>query len=399
MIDWRQIYDDTLVSKKYAYFDSGAAAPPPQQVISAVKAYLDNTAELGIYLPSFRKETYAYVETCRQKMAHFINATEEEIAFTKNGTESICLIARSIDWQVGDEVILPDTEMLSNLSIWHLLAKEKKINIIQIKANKYGLIQPEAIEQAITSKTRLITFVALSNITGAIQPIKAICDIAKKYNVLTHINAAQALGMFKIDVNDWQCDFLSACGRKGLRAIEGTGILFARHSLIPQLMPMLVGWWNSTIDNQSNQILLPTTAKRFEAGCPNVPAIYSLGAALDYANKIGIDNIENRNKELTRYAINKLKKIENFEIYGPADAEQRLGIIPFNIKGIPSDHLMFQLEKNNIIIESGHFMASAILAFYQIEKMARISLHYFNREEEIDNLYLCIKKIIKEYQQ
>ncbi|MBP6082253.1 MAG: aminotransferase class V-fold PLP-dependent enzyme [Providencia sp.] len=394
---WQQVYQDTLVSQHYAYFDTGAAAPPPKPVIDAVKTYLNKTAERGIYLPSFRKETYQRVENCRRKLAQFIGADETEIAFTKNGTESICLVARGISWHSGDEVILPDTEMLSNIAIWQLLAKEKGIKIVTVKADNQGVISPKTIEQAITSKTKLVSFVALSNITGVVQPVQSICEIAKQHGVLTHVSASQALGMYSINVQEWQCDFLSSCGRKGLRTIEGIGILYVRNALIPTLTPMLAGWWNCNVDANSGDITLPITAKRFEAGCPNIPAIISLDAALDYALNIGMTQIEIRNRQLTEYAMSKLSSIPNIAIYGPTNSHQRLGIIPFNIKGISSDILMQTLEAKNIIIESGHFMATAILQFYQIEKMARLSLHYFNQESEIDQLVNCIHEIIMEY--
>jgi len=395
MTDWAKIYQDTRVSQSYAYFDTGAAAPPPAPVITAVNDYLNKTAELGTYLPAFRKAVYQGIEVTRQKLAAFINASPAEIAFTRNGTEAICLAARGIDWQEGDEIILPDTEMLSNVSIWHLLAKEKKIRLVSLKASAEGVIDPQQVRNLITSKTRMISFVALSNVTGAVQPVAEICQIARQQGVLSHVSASQALGLLRVDVQAWQCDFLSACGRKGLRAIEGSGLLYVRESLISSLSPALVGWWNSSMDEAGN-VVLPETAKRFEAGCPNVPAIISMDSALDYANAIGINVVEQRCRELTHYALEKLAQIPGFEAYGPADASGRLGIIPFNISGVKPDKLTEWLEAQHIIIESGHFMASAILKNYQIEKMGRISLHYFNQFSEIDRLALCITQFIKE---
>ncbi|TNV12498.1 aminotransferase class V-fold PLP-dependent enzyme [Buttiauxella sp. B2] len=392
-MDWTRVYRDTLVAEKYAYFDTGAAAPPPAPVIDAVKEYLDKTARLGTYLPSLRKEIYQNIDITREKMAKFIHAGVKEIAFTKNGTESICLVARGIDWQEGDEIILPDTEMLSNVSVWHLLAKEKKLTLVMLKATPEGMIEPEALRKLITPKTRLVSFVALSNVTGAVQPVAQLCHIARESGVLSHVSASQALGMLTINVRQWQCDFLSACGRKGLRAIEGSGVLYVREALITSLAPTLVGWWNSSIDAKSGEVQLLDTAKRFEAGCPNVPAIISLDRALDYANEIGIEVIEQRCRELTQYALTCLSELPGFEAYGPVNSHIRLGIIPFNIKGIQPDKLTEWLEQQQIIIESGHFMASAILRNYQIEKMGRISLHYFNQTSEID----CLVSAITEY--
>ncbi|WP_374635521.1 aminotransferase class V-fold PLP-dependent enzyme [Paracoccus sp. (in: a-proteobacteria)] len=380
-----KISRDSPVSARYAYFDTGAAAPPPRPVIERVKAYLDETAELGPYLPSLRKRVYEDLEHTRRKTADFIGATPGEIAFTKNGTEAICLVAQGIDWQDCDEIILPDTEMLSNLSVWFQLEKLRGVRLVRVRASLEGLLDPAAIAAAITPRTRLITFVALSNVTGAVQPVAEICALARRHGVLSHVDAAQAVGVLNVDIRIWGCDFLSACGRKGLRAIEGSGFLYVAQGRIAALNPCLIGWWNSSLD-ASGALTLPETAKRFEAGCPNVPAIYSLDAALDYANGIGQAAITARCRQITDYALRNLAQIPGFALYGPADSQHRMGMIPFNIKGMDPRLLVAELEARGIIIEAGHFMATSILAGYGIACMARASVHYFNTEAEIDRL-------------
>lgn len=383
-MDWQEINKQTLVNQNYAYFDTGAAAPPPIAVVERVHDYLLKTATLGTYLPSFRKEVYQDIERIRLKLATFIGAEAEEIAFTKNGTESICIVAQGIDFKEGDEVIIPDTEMISNLAIWYQLEKTKKIKVVRVSANKECIIAPKTIENAINKNTKLITVVALSNVTGALQPIQEICDLAQKHNILTHINASQAVGMLHLNVNTWGCDFLSACGRKGLRAIEGSGFLYVKQRHIDSMLPCLVGWWNSSFEG--GEFKLSKTAKRFEAGCPIIPAIYSIDTALDIALAIGLEEIENRVRNLTQITLDKLEKISCFEFYGPKSIKHRLGLIPFNLKGYNPYDLVTYLEKKQIIIESGHFMAGAILDTFNITAMARISLHYFNDREQIERL-------------
>ncbi len=394
-MQWEKAYKETLVSNKYVYFDTGAASVPPVPVLNEVKQYLDKTAELGTYLPSFRSEVYKKIEDIRELSSNFLNADIEEIAFIKNGTEGICLVAQGINWKKGDEVIVPDTEMQSNLAIWFLLQQTKGIKVVRIKADKEGIIDEKKIEEAITKKTKLITFISLSNATGAIQPISNLCKIAKKYGVLTLVNASQSIGILKTDVKEIGCDFLSACGRKGLRAIEGSGLLYVNKKQIKYMSPCIVGWWNSSMKNDNRSIEFPKTAKKFEAGCPNVPAIYALGAAIEYANIFGIDKIEKKVKKLTKYAVDQFLKIDNFVIYGPSNIEKRVGLIPFRIKNTDPSDLVKMLEQNGVIIEAGRFMAESILEFYKIDSMARISLHYFNRKKEIDKTLLLIKKFIK----
>ncbi len=390
-MDIDRVRQETEVTAHYAYFDTGAAAPPPRPVIDTVKSYLEATARSGPYLPSLRKEIYAKVEEIRQQVADFLSAEVTEIAFTRNGSEAISIIAQGIDWQQGDEVIVPNTEMLSNLAPWLRLAEKRGIVVVSAKANAEGVIDVETIEQLITPRTRLLTFCSLSNATGAIQPAQALCDLAKKHGVLSLVSASQSVGIIETNVKTLGCDFLATCGRKGLRAIEGSGILYVRHELIRTLEPCLVGWWNSAFDATTEVLSLPETAKRFEAGCPNIPAILSLGAAIEYAEMLGMKNIEARVRQLTAYMVNGIQQVPNAEVYGPKEIVERIGLVPFNIKGIDPNALVSMLEKEGVIIEAGHFMASAIMRHYQIERMARLSLHYFNTTSEIDKTIQLIR--------
>ncbi|CAI2137430.1 Cysteine desulfurase [Serratia quinivorans] len=391
-MDIQQVRQDTPVTTKYAYFDTGAAAPPPLPVLNRVKDYLDATAYQGPYLPSLRKRIYAELEVIRQQTAAFLNADIGEIAFTRNGSEGISLVAQGIDWQEGDEVIVPNTEILSNISPWLRLQHRRGIKVVAAKANDQGVLEPEHIASLITDKTRLLTFCALSNATGAIQPVQALCALARQRGVLSLVNASQSLGVLATDVSALGCDFLVACGRKGLRAIEGSGVLYVHSGLVSQLEPCLMGWWNSSFD-ETGQLVLPETARRFEAGCPNVPAILSLGAAIEYAQSLGMAAIEQRVRALTRYAVSRLNTLPGIQIYGPQLPAGRIGLLPFNIAGRDPAQLVTMLEQQGVIIEAGHFMAHAIMQLYGIERMARLSLHYFNTEQEIDRAVELIRSV------
>ena len=244
---WQSIRDETPVTHQYAYFDTAAAAPPVKSAVQAMADYLAKTVDSGPYLPSLRAEIYRKIEDIRGKTAQFIGAESEEIAFTRNGTESISLVGRGIEWRPGDELILPDTEMLSNVAIWRQLEPELGIRIVTVRADEHGLIDPASVANAISHRTRLISFASLSNVTGAVQPVDQICQVARRAGVLTHVDAAQSLGMIPTDVNHIGCDFLSACTRKGLRSVEGSGILYVRQEQISSLSPVLAGWWNASI--------------------------------------------------------------------------------------------------------------------------------------------------------
>lgn len=391
-MDIKQIRQDTPVTADYAYFDTGAAAPPPLPVLNRVKDYLNATAYQGPYLPSLRKSIYAQVEAIRHQAAAFLNAEVSEIAFTRNGSEGISLMAQGIDWQAGDEMIVPNTEILSNIAPWLRLQQRRGIKVVAAKANDQGVLEPEHIAGLITDKTRLLTFCSLSNATGAIQPVQALCALARQRGVLSLVNASQSLGLLATDVRALGCDFLAACGRKGLRAIEGSGVLYVRAALVSQLEPSLVGWWNSSFD-EAGELVLPESAKRFEAGCPNVPAILSLGAAIEYAQSLGMVAIERRVRELTGYAVSQLSTLPGIQLYGPQSPAGRIGLLPFNVAGRDPNQLVTILEQQGVIIEAGNFMAHAIMQLYGIECMARISLHYFNTEQEIDRAVALIRSV------
>jgi cysteine desulfurase/selenocysteine lyase len=394
MTDWQEHQTahraGTDLDPGCAYFDTAAAAPPVAAAVEAVTEYLKQTARTGPYLPSLRREIYQKLETVRENVAGFLQAKPEEIAFTRNGTESINLVARGIRWRKGDEIIVPDTEMLSNIAIWRMMQHEHGVRIVTVSGNREGLIDPASVRNAITDRTRLITFAALSNVTGAVQAVREICDVAAENKVLTHVNASQSLGMMPGGLAEWNCDFISACTRKGLRSIEGSGVLAVRESLIEQLTPALAGWWNASLDSTTGEVEFHNTARRFEAGSPNVPAILALGSAVEVAEKLGIQRIYNRIGELTHYALGRLRSLPGIEVYGPNDDAARLGIIPFNVDGLDPNELTLTLEQRGIIIEAGHFMAKPILEAYGIERMARASLHYFNTTREIDHLVATI---------
>lgn len=390
-MDITAIRADTPLTASTIYLDTAAASLPPEPVLDIVNDYLRDTGRVGIYLPAFRKATYARVDVVRTQLAALLGAQADEIAFTKNATEAISIVAQGLRWQPGDEVLVADTEMLSNLLPWKRLEATHGIVVKMIAANEEGLLSPDAFAQAITPRTRLLTFSHVPNSSGALQDAAALCAIARANGVLSLVNASQSVGMVETDVRALGCDFLAGCGRKALRATEGSGFLYVRREHIDALEPVLAGWWNGAYDRTTGALSFVAGAKRFEAGCPIVPAILGLGAALDYAQRIGVAQIEARVRDLTAYAVERFATLPGFELYGPRDASRRIGIVPFNLRGIDPATIVAALETQHCIIEAGNFMADAILARYGVATMARVSLHYFNTREEIDRVAELIR--------
>ncbi|KFG96842.1 cysteine desulfurase [Burkholderia paludis] len=389
-MDITAIRADTPLTASTIYLDTAAASLPPEPVLDTVNDYLRDTGRVGIYLPAFRKATYARVDAVRTQLAAFLGAQADEIAFTKNATEAISLVAQGLRWQPGDEVLVADTEMLSNLLPWKRLEATHGIVVKMIAANDEGLLAPDAFAQAVTPRTRLLTFSHVPNSSGALQDAAALCAVARANGVLSLVNASQSIGMVATDVRALDCDFLAGCGRKALRATEGSGFLYVRRERIDALEPVLAGWWNGAYDRTTGALSFVAGAKRFEAGCPIVPAILGLGAALDYAQRIGVAQIEARVRELTAYAVERFATLPGFELYGPRDAARRIGIVPFNLRGVDPATIVAALEAQHCIIEAGNFMADAILARYGVSTMARVSLHYFNTRDEIDRVAALI---------
>ncbi|UFJ39259.1 aminotransferase class V-fold PLP-dependent enzyme [Brevibacillus humidisoli] len=383
-MDIQKIRQDTPLHQQYAYINTAAASAPPQQVIDAMTGYLQKTTSVGPYLPAFRREVYAKVDEIRAKTAAFIGAKPSEIAFTKNGTEAINFVASGLNWNEGDQVILADLEFHSNYVPWLKLQNDRNVKLTVLKTDKSGVIRLDALEQAITPNTKLITVSHLPNASGALQPVKEICQLARRRGVLSLINASQTLGLVPLDVSELECDFLAACGRKWLRGPEGSGVLYIREERIGSITPTLIGWGGTSWDFDTNEYSYLPIAKRVEAGCPIIPSILGLGAAIEYADEIGIKAIYERVKKLTRYTVDKMSTVPGMEIYGPEDINNRLAIIPFNIAGLTPDRITEYLEEHHIIIEAGTFMANTMLQQYGINKMARFSPHYFNTVEEID---------------
>lgn len=394
MIDMKKIQKDMPLLEHYIYLNTAAASAMPQPVVDEMTSYLQKQASIGPYLPSFRQETYEQVELIREKAALFIGARQEEIAFVPNGSMAINYVAGGLQWEQGDEVIVLDTEMLSNYVPW-LALQQQGVCLKVLKTNADYIVDLQVLEQLITSQTKLIAFAHMSNASGALQPAKEICQLARQHKVLTLINANQTVGLTPLHVTELGCDFLVACGRKWLRGPEGSGILYVRQALISTLTPIMIGWGSTQWDYQSNAYSFLDTAKRFEPGCPIIPSILGLGAAIDYANAIGIHHIYERVQQLTNYLLKQLETIPGIVLYGPQNSLHRLSITPFNIEGLSPDDVTNYLAEQGVIIEAGTFMANTIMERNHIHKMARFSPHYFNTFEEIDKAVSVMKEFLE----
>ncbi|MBU90018.1 cysteine desulfurase [Candidatus Woesearchaeota archaeon] len=381
--------------KPLVYLDNAATTQKPKVVIDAVKDYYENyNANIHRSIHVLGEEATAAYEEAHKKIADFINADFEEVIFTKSTTESLNLLAYSLtaDLKPGDEIVISEMEHHSNFVPWQQLALKKKLKLKFIEINKGGTLNEESIKENITKKTKIVSVTHVSNVLGTVNDIKEIGKIAHENNALMIVDAAQSVPHMKIDVKDLDADFLAFSGHKMLGP-TGIGVLYGKKELLEEMQPFLYGGEmikEVTFENTKFNDL----PWKFEAGTPNIAQGIGLGIAVDYLNKVGMENIENHEKELVKYAYEKLNKIKEVEIYGPSP-EKRSGLIAFNVKNVHAHDTAQILDGEGIAIRAGHHCAMPLASKLGIVASARASFYVYNTKEEIDKLVEGIHKVIK----
>ena len=386
-------------NKNLIYLDSASTTQKPKQVIESVKNFYEKAnanIHRGVYKLS-QKATEKY-EDSRKIIAKFINASQEEIIFTKNTTESINLLSYtlpSILPKGKNEIVLSEMEHHSNLVPWQELAKRNKMKLKFIKIKKDFTLDMKDARKKITNKTAILSVVHVSNTLGTINPVKELIKIAKKKNVLTIVDAAQSVPHMKVDVKDLDCDFLAFSGHKILGPL-GIGILYGKRHLLENLRPFNFGgdMIKSVSFENAEYNKIP---EKFEAGTQNIVGPIGLAEAIKYIQKIGIKNIEKYEKELMRYLLKKIKNIKEIKIYN--SMENTSGILSFNLQGIHSHDVASLLDDYNIAIRAGHHCTMPLMKKLKIpyKGTARVGFYFYNTKEDIDNLVNVLKEINKKF--
>lgn len=380
--------------KEVIYLDAASTTPTPEPVVEAMCNYFhkfnSNTGR-GAYRTAV-KATSEFEKT-RTKISKLINCREDEVIFTKNTTEATNLVANGFNFRKGDTVIVPNIEHHSNFVPW-LNLKKIGVNIKVVNANQYGVIDLAELENAIDDTTRLITAAHVSNSIGALQPVEEIGKIAKDNDLLYMVDAAQSVGHMKVDVKNLNADFVACPGHKGLLGPVGTGFLYCNSEVINDLEPQNLG--GGTVVNVTDEdFVLSKIPARFEGGTQNIAGIIGLGAAIDYINRIGMDKIEKHSKRLTQLMFSEIENIKKVSVYG--HPENIYDMVGFNINGVNSHDVAKILdEQHNICVRSGYHCAiPAIkqLGAYELGGTVRVSIHYYNTDEEIKILVDTLKEI------
>ncbi|HHQ6626015.1 TPA: cysteine desulfurase SufS [Serratia fonticola] len=377
-----------------AYLDSAASAQKPQSVIDReLDFYRHGYAAVHRGIHTLSAEATQQMEGVREQVARFINAgSAEEIVFVKGTTEGINLVANSFGRHLltaGDSIIITEMEHHANIVPWQMLAQERGITLRVWPLQPDGTLDLAQLPGLIDASTKLLAITQVSNVLGTVNPLHEIVPVAKAAGLKVLVDGAQAVMHQRIDVQALDCDFYVFSGHK-LYGPSGIGILYGKQSLLEQMPP----WEGGGAMIQRVSLTQGTTFAappwRFEAGSPNTAGMMGLGAAIDYVEALGLENIHDHEQSLMRYALDGLQQVPTLKIYGPA---QRAGVIAFNLGEHHAYDVGSFLDQYGIAIRTGHHCAMPLMEFYQVPSMCRASLALYNTREEVDRLVAGLQRI------
>ncbi len=375
------------------YLDNASTTQKPKAVLDAINSmYSETNANVHRSIYSLGSLATKKFEKAREKISSFISAnSEKEIIFTSGTTESINLLAHSIGntLKPGDEILVSEMEHHSNLVPWQLAAKRTGANLAFIPLSEKGELDLSEPERYFKPSTKIVAITHVSNVLGTVNPLKIIAELAHKVGAVFVVDGAQAAPHQFVDVKELNCDFYTFSGHKMLGP-TGIGVLWGKLEMLESMDPFMGG--GEMIDSVSmKSSTWNEVPYKFEAGTPNIVQAVGLGAAIDYINSIGINEISSHEKNLTDYALNKLSQLDDFKIFG--NATERTGVISFNLNGIHPHDLAQFLNEDNIAIRVGHHCAQPLLSSLNQNSIARLSIYIYNSEKDIDKFYQSLIKI------
>ncbi len=381
MYDVYAVREDFPVLKEVVYLDNTATTQTPIPAVEAMVDYFYRYAgNHGRGAHRLARETTNHYEDARETVARFLSAEPSKTIFTKNTTEGINLIANSYPWEAGDHIVTTLLEHHSNLLPWLRLQK-KGVNVTVVNPDSMGIIDISTIESAFTEKTKLVAITQISNVFGSIQDVKGVTKIAHRNGIKVLIDGAQSAGHMPVNLKDLDCDFFATAGHKGLLGPQGTGVLYIKE---PEMLESASVGGGTVSDVSGYTYVLEPSPACFEAGTPNIPGVIGLGRAVEYVEKIGVSEIEKYEIKLSREAAKRLSELEHVEVYGPED---RIGIVPFNVKGLHAHDVALILDQTRkICVRSGHHCAIPITRFLKVDGTVRASFALYNTREEVDLL-------------
>ncbi|MEM3578973.1 MAG: cysteine desulfurase [Candidatus Bathyarchaeia archaeon] len=384
------------------YFDNAATSQKPRQVIEAIKEFYEkHNANVHRAVHTLSLEATELYEEAHEEAAKFIGAESiEEIVLVRGTTEAINLVAYS--WGLHnlkreDEILTTIMEHHSNIVPWEILSKIKSFKIKYVDVNPDGTLSYELLKDMLTPQVKLVCITHVSNVTGAINDVKAVAKLAHENGALVLVDGAQSVPHMSVNVQDLDCDFLAFSGHKMLGP-TGIGVLYGKKEILSKMEPFYGGGEmirevSFNPETRRCRVSWNELPWKFEAGTPDICGAVGLTAAIKYLKTLGMENVKDHECALTKYALKRLQECSKVTVYGPKDVRLKCGIIPFNIEGFNSHDVALLLDGYGIMIRSGFHCAQPLHQKFGISSSARASFYIYNTREEIDHFVEALKEI------
>ena len=378
----REVYGKPLV-----YLDNGASAQKPQVVIDAItQAYENEYANVHRGLHYLSNTATANFEKAREQIAHFINApSSDSIIFTRNATEAINLVAQSFGGShigEGDEILISILEHHSNIVPWHFHRERRGARLVWAPVDDEGTLHLDEFEKLLSPRTKMVAITHISNALGTITPIREIIRLAHERNIPVLVDGSQGAVHTKVDVQELGCDFYVFTGHK-VYGPTGIGVLYGRKHLLDTMTPYQ-GGGEMILDVSVDDVTYQTAPHRFEAGTPAIVQAIGLGAAVEYMQKIGLDNIAAHEQQLLKYATERLGRINSLRIIG--NSPGKASIISFEIEGTHAHDISTIIDRSGVAVRAGTHCAQPLLERFGVTSTCRASFGMYNTLEEVDKL-------------
>jgi len=380
---------------RVTYLDSTATTQKPLQVINAMDDYYrKSNANIHRGIHHLAEEATALYEDARARIAKFINSpSAKQVIFTRNTTESINLVAQT--WgrkylQAEDLIILTEMEHHSNLVPWQLLAAEHNLRLEFIPVDDDGLLDQEEYHQLLRQEPKLVAFTHMSNVLGTITPAQAMTAEAHAAGAKVLIDAAQSVPHFAVDVQQVDADFLVFSGHK-MCGPTGVGVLYGRKELLEEMPPFL-GGGDMIKKVELRSFKANSIPHKFEAGTPAIAETIGLGAAVDYLEQVGMDNIAAQEQVVVNYALERLAEVPGVTVFGP-EGKERGGVTAFNLEGVHAHDVAQILDGDGIAVRAGHHCAMPLHDKLGIPASTRASYYLYNSVEDVDKMIASLYRV------
>jgi len=374
------IRSDFALLSEVCYLDSAATSLSPEQVLDAMLEYERTCrANAGRGVHRVAQQASRKYRDAHQTVRNFIHAREGEVVFTRNSTEALNAVASGLPWQAGDQVISTLLEHHSNLLPWMRIRDRQGIDLRLLTPENDCTLDPAALAEVITKKTRLVAITQASNVLGNVVPVSEFAKVCHDYGAVLLVDGSQSVPHMPVDVEALGCDFLCFSGHKMLGP-TGTGVLYMKE---PCLEPLLVGGGGVERVTAAGYTLT-TGYERYEAGTPNISGAIGLARAVEYLEALGMENIQEHEHRITRQIIDDLAQIENVQVFGPGSSGDRIGVVSFGIRGLnPHDVAVMLDGEADIMVRSGHHCCMPLMEHLGLpDGTVRASLHCYNTADD-----------------